>query len=104
VTSENTNPQVWLSETPLLPGERLYLIVSAASDAEALKSLYQNEPTTQAIPIWGGTPYAAWQPVMPYLTELKPNSSFLPWIAEIDALDLAGRFQQRTERGVRTST
>ena len=87
MTSENTNPQVWLSETPLLPGERLYLIVSAASDAEALKSLYQNEPTTQATPIWGGTPYAAWQPVMPYLTELKPNSSFLPWIAETDAQD-----------------
>jgi hypothetical protein len=87
VTSENTNPQVWLSETPLLPGERLYLIISAASDAEALKSLYQNEPTTQATPIWGGAPYAAWQPVMPYLIELKPNSSFLPWIAETDAQD-----------------
>ncbi|PZW90816.1 uncharacterized protein DUF4123 [Pseudomonas sp. 478] len=87
MTSEDINPQVWLSKTPLLPGERLYLIVSAASDAEALKSLYQNEPTTQAIPIWGGTPYAAWQPVMPYLTELKPNSSFLSWIAETDALD-----------------
>jgi hypothetical protein len=87
VTSENTNPQVWLSETPLLPGERLYLIISAASDAEALKSLYQNEPTTQATPIWGGTPYAAWQPVMPYLIELKPNSSFLTWIADTDAQD-----------------
>ena len=24
---------------------------------------------------------------MPYLTELKPNSAFLPWIAETDALD-----------------
>jgi hypothetical protein len=87
VTSEDINPQVWLSENPLLPGERLYLIISAASDAEALKSLYQNEPTTQATPIWGGTPYAAWQPVMPYLIELKPNSSFLPWIAETDAQD-----------------
>jgi hypothetical protein len=87
VTSENTNPQVWLSETPLLPGERLYLIISAASDAEALKSLYQNEPTTQATPIWGGTPYAGWQPVMPYLIELKPNSSFLTWIADTDAQD-----------------
>jgi hypothetical protein len=80
-------PQAWLAERPLQTGERLYLIVSAASDAEALKTLYQNEPTIQAIPIWGGTPYAAWQPVMPYLTELKPNSSFLPWIAETDALD-----------------
>jgi hypothetical protein len=87
VTSEDINPQVWLSENPLLPGERLYLIISAASDAEALKSLYQNEPTTQATPIWGGTPYAAWQPVMPYLIELKPNSSFLTWIADTDAQD-----------------
>ncbi|URM26901.1 DUF4123 domain-containing protein [Pseudomonas frederiksbergensis] len=87
MTSEDINPQIWLSKSPLLPGERLYLIVSAASDAEALKTLYQNEPTTQAIPIWGGTPYAAWQPVMPYLTELKPNSSFLSWVAETNALD-----------------
>ncbi|MBN3862005.1 DUF4123 domain-containing protein [Pseudomonas frederiksbergensis] len=85
--SDPMTPQAWLAERPLQTGERLYLIVSAASDAEALKSLYQNEPTTQAIPIWGGTPYAAWQPVMPYLIELKPNSSFLPWIAETDALD-----------------
>ncbi|KAB0503565.1 DUF4123 domain-containing protein [Pseudomonas lini] len=100
MTSENTNPQVWLSETPLLPGERLYLIISAASDAEALKTLYQNEPTTQAIPIWGGTPYAAWQPVMPYLTELKPNSSFLPWIAETDALDWGWLAVSRSEPNV----
>jgi hypothetical protein len=76
-----------LAERPVQTGERLYLIVSAASNAEALKTLYLNEPTTQAIPIWGGTPYAGWQPVMPYLTELKPNSSFLSWIAETDALD-----------------
>lgn len=100
MTSENTNPQVWLSETPLLPGERLYLIVSAASDAEALKTLYQNEPTTQAIPIWGGTPYAAWQPVMPYLTELKPNSSFLSWIAETDTLDWGWLAISRSEPNV----
>ncbi|WP_429543789.1 DUF4123 domain-containing protein [Pseudomonas frederiksbergensis] len=87
VRSDLLTPQAWLAERPLQTGERLYLIVSAASDAEALKTLYQNEPTTQAIPIWGGTPYAAWQPVMPYLTELKPNSSFLPWIAETNALN-----------------
>ncbi|MGF6318563.1 DUF4123 domain-containing protein [Pseudomonas frederiksbergensis] len=100
MTSEDINPQVWLSKSPLLPGERLYLIVSAASDAEALKTLYQNEPTTQAIPIWGGTPYAAWQPVMPYLTELKPNSSFLPWIAETDALDWGWLAVSRSEPNV----
>ena len=93
-------PQAWLAERPLQTGERLYLIVSAASNAEALKTLYQNEPTTQAIPIWGGTPYAAWQPVMPYLTELKPNSSFLPWIAETDALDWGWLAVSRSEPNV----
>nr|WP_225926787.1 DUF4123 domain-containing protein [Pseudomonas triticicola] len=76
-----------MAQQPLQSGERLYLIVSAASDADALKTLYLTEPTAQLIPIWGGTPYSTWQPVMPYLTELKANSAFLPWIAETDALD-----------------
>jgi hypothetical protein len=87
VRADLLTPQAWLAERPLQTNERLYLIVSAASDADALKSLYQNEPTTQATPIWGGTPYAGWQQVMPYLVELKPNSGFLPWIAETDAQD-----------------
>ena len=80
-------PQAWLAEQQLQPHEHLYLIVSATSDAGALKTLYQNEPTTQATPIWGGTPYAGWQQVMPYLIELKPDSGFLPWIAETHAQD-----------------
>lgn len=85
--SERPTPQAWLAQQPLQKDERLYLIVSAASDAEALKALYQSDPSTQATPIWGGTPYAIWQPVMPYVTEIKANSAFLPWIAETDALD-----------------
>lgn len=85
--SERTTPKDWLAQQPLQSGERLYLTVSAASDADALKTLYLTEPTAQLIPIWGGTPYSTWQPVMPYLTELKANSAFLPWIAETDALD-----------------
>ncbi|AHZ72933.1 hypothetical protein OU5_5854 [Pseudomonas mandelii JR-1] len=85
--SDLLTPQAWLAEKPLQADERLYLIVSAASDAEALKTLYQNEPMTQATPIWGGTPYAGWQQVMPYLVELKPTSGFLQWIAETDARD-----------------
>jgi hypothetical protein len=87
VPSERIIPKDWLAQQPLQSGERLYLIVSAASDADALKTLYLTEPTAQLIPIWGGTPYSTWQPVMPYLTELKANSAFLPWIAETDALD-----------------
>jgi hypothetical protein len=87
VPSERITPKDWLAQKPLQSGERLYLIISAASDADALKTLYLTEPTAQLLPIWGGTPYATWQPVMPYVTELKANSAFLPWIAETDALD-----------------
>ncbi|NAT25490.1 hypothetical protein CU665_22680, partial [Pseudomonas syringae pv. actinidifoliorum] len=31
--SDLLTPQVWLAEQPLQAGERLYLVVSAASDA-----------------------------------------------------------------------
>ncbi|WP_263294658.1 DUF4123 domain-containing protein [Pseudomonas sp. A-RE-19] len=80
-------PQAWLAERPLQTGERLYLIVSAASDAEPLKAFYQQDMAPELIPIWSGTPYADWQAVMPYLAELKPNAGFLQWIAETDAQD-----------------
>ncbi|WKV84898.1 DUF4123 domain-containing protein [Pseudomonas sp. B24_DOA] len=95
--SEPITPKDWLAQQPLQSGERLYLIVSAASDADALKTLYLTEPTAQLIPIWGGTPYSTWQPVMPYLTELKANSAFLPWIAETDALDWGWLAVSRSE-------
>ncbi len=95
--SEPITPKDWLAQQPLESGERLYLIVSAASDADALKTLYLTEPAAQLIPIWGGTPYSTWQPVMPYLTELKANSAFLPWIAETDALDWGWLAVSRSE-------
>lgn len=95
--SEPITPKDWLAQQPLQSGERLYLIVSAASDADALKTLYLTEPTAQLIPIWGGTPYSTWQPVMPYLTELKANSAFLPWIADTDALDWGWLAVSRSE-------
>ena len=95
--SDPMTPQAWLAERPLQTGERLYLVISAASDADALKTLYLTEPTAQLLPIWGGTPYSTWQPVMPYVTELKPNSAFLPWIAETDALDWGWLAVSRSE-------
>ena len=95
--SERITPKDWLAQQPLQSGERLYLIISAASDADALKTLYLTEPAAQLIPIWGGTPYSTWQPVMPYLTELKANSAFLPWIAETDALDWGWLAVSRSE-------
>ncbi|WP_439854735.1 DUF4123 domain-containing protein [Pseudomonas yamanorum] len=90
-------PQAWLTGQPLQAGERLYLVVSAASDADALKALYQHEPTPQLKPIWEGTPYASWQPVMPYLAELKVNSDFLGWIANTDAQDWGWLAVSRSE-------
>jgi len=87
VPSDRLTPQAWLAARPLQASERLYLIVSSASDAAPLKTWYQQEANAELIPIWGGTPYADWQPVMPYLAELKPNSGFLQWIADTDAQD-----------------
>ncbi|WP_260961281.1 DUF4123 domain-containing protein [Pseudomonas citri] len=80
-------PSAWLTEQPLQAGERLYLVISKASEADALTALSMSEPTRQLLPIWGDTPYATWHGVMPYVTELSAESAFLPWIAETDALD-----------------
>ncbi|WP_122316997.1 DUF4123 domain-containing protein [Pseudomonas cichorii] len=93
-------PKAWLAKQPLQKDERLYLVVSAASDGDALKTLYQSEPASQLIPIWGGTPYADWQPVMPYLTELKPNSAFMRWIADTDVQDWGWLAVSRCEPNV----
>ncbi|MCL9802455.1 DUF4123 domain-containing protein [Pseudomonas sp. AKS31] len=95
--SDRITPKDWLAQQPLQTDERLYLVISAASDSDALKNLYLTEPTAQLIPIWGGTPYSTWQPVMPYVTELKANSAFLPWIAETDALDWGWLAVSRSE-------
>nr|WP_189684807.1 DUF4123 domain-containing protein [Pseudomonas sp. SWRI99] len=86
-----------MAQQPLQSGERLYLVISAASESDALKNLYLTEPTAQLIPVWGGTPYATWQPVMPYVAELKANSAFLQWIAETDALDWGWLAVSRSE-------
>jgi len=51
VPSERITPKDWLAQQPLQSGERLYLIISAASDADALKTLYLTEPTAQLIQI-----------------------------------------------------
>lgn len=95
--SDLLNPQAWLEQQPLQQGEHLYLIISAASDAEPLKAFYQQGQAPQLIPIWGGTPYADWQPVMPYLAVLKPTAGFLQWIAETDALDWGWLAVSRSE-------
>ncbi|MCV4289761.1 DUF4123 domain-containing protein [Pseudomonas capsici] len=95
--SDPLSPMAWLTQQPLQQGERLYLIISAASDAEPLKAFYQQGHAPELIPIWGGTPYADWQPVMPYLAELKPNAGFMQWIAETDAQDWGWLAVSRSE-------
>ncbi|WP_339538881.1 DUF4123 domain-containing protein [Pseudomonas sp. RA_15y_Pfl2_54] len=85
--SDRLTPKDWLAQQPLQTGERLYLVISAASDAEPLKPFYQQDDAPQLQPIWSGTPYADWLPVMPYLAEITPNASFLQWITETDTLD-----------------
>ncbi|MGA3828133.1 DUF4123 domain-containing protein [Pseudomonas chlororaphis] len=85
--SDRLTPQAWLVQQPLQADERLYLVISNASDADPLKDFYQTQGASGLTPIWSGTPYADWQPVMPYLIELKPNAPFLDWIASTDADD-----------------
>lgn len=97
MTSEKITAQTWLSERPLKADERLYLVISAASDAEPLKPFYQQDNAAQLLPIWGGTPYADWQPVMPYLAEIKPQTGFLQWVAETDAQDWGWLAVSRSE-------
>lgn len=97
VRSDLLTPQTWLAAQPLKADERLYLILSAASDADPLKALYQHESNPQLTPIWAGTPYASWQPVMPYLGELKLDSSFLNWITSIEVMDWGWLAVSRSE-------
>jgi hypothetical protein len=87
VPSDRLTPKDWLAQQPLQTGERLYLVISAASDGAPLKPFYQQNAAPQLLPIWGGTPYADWLPVMPYLAEITAGTRFLEWVAETDALD-----------------
>jgi len=81
------DPRTWLAQQPIQENAHLYLIISAASEADALQALRTSVPVHPLLPIWSETPYGAWQPVMPYVTKLDPGSAFLSWIAETDSLD-----------------
>lgn len=81
------DPGTWLAQQPLQENQYLYLIISAASVADALQALYSSVPAHPLLPIWSDTPYADWKAVMPYVTRLEPDSAFLPWIAENNVLD-----------------
>ncbi|WP_235551056.1 DUF4123 domain-containing protein, partial [Pseudomonas aeruginosa] len=77
----------WLARHPLQAGECLYAIFGSASDAAPLQAYYRKDSPPLPLPLWNGTPYADWQPVMPYLAKLSPSSVFLDWAASEKSRD-----------------
>ncbi|PRA30817.1 DUF4123 domain-containing protein [Pseudomonas poae] len=72
---------------PLLAGEQIFAVLSAASDAkpqEAWRTLVGGTPLQ---PLWVDTPYATWEAVMPYVGIVEPGSPFLDWVASAEATD-----------------
>lgn len=65
---------------------RIYLVLSGTSQAEPVRHFFDKDGLT-ALPLYLGTPYAGWQPVMPYLAEINLTSPFVDWIDECDAPD-----------------
>ncbi|MGC1331827.1 DUF4123 domain-containing protein [Pseudomonas sp.] len=78
--SDSLSAKQWLEQHPLAAGEHLYVVLGSASDAKPLVRYYQLATPTAPIPIWGGTPYAGWKEVMPYVDQLAADSPMLDWI------------------------
>lgn len=85
--SEPLTPQAWLRQQPLADGEYLYAVMANASDAEPMANYYRNATPEAPIPLWGGTPYAGWRELMPYLERLPASSPMLDWVAATSARD-----------------
>lgn len=84
--SETLSPRDWL-EAEWRDGQRLYVVMGNASEANPLQTYYQQDNVNLPLPIWSGTPYASWQEVMPYLGELEIDSQFLDWVNEAPTQD-----------------
>ncbi|MDD0844774.1 DUF4123 domain-containing protein [Pseudomonas sp. Gutcm_11s] len=84
--SEAISVRDWL-EAEWREGQRLYVVMGNASEANPLQAYYQQDSACLPQPIWGDTPYAGWQEVMPYLGELDSGSSFLDWVDEVPNRD-----------------
>ncbi|WP_415772929.1 DUF4123 domain-containing protein [Pseudomonas sp. LB3P38] len=81
------SPHAWLDRQPLKPSEQLFAVFSNASGAEPFKA-WQRSITAQApSPIWAGTTYAEWEPVMPYVGIVAAGSEFLEWVATTESRD-----------------
>lgn len=80
-------PCVWLAEYPLLPDERLFAVLSGASDAGPLAAWQAMAAGKPPQSIWAGTAYADWGEVMPYVGIVEPDSAFLGWITSTEVTD-----------------
>ena len=49
----------WL-EAEWREGQRLYVVMGNASEANPLQAYYQQSDVSLPLPIWSGTPYAGW--------------------------------------------
>ncbi len=87
MSSEPLTPEHWLALTPRVPHERLYLVLSDASEAKPLTALRRIGNPLAPLSIWRDTPYADWLEVMPHLVELTAQSPFLSWIADTEYRD-----------------
>lgn len=84
--STSQSPQAWLGQHPLQASEQLFAIFSNASSAKPLAA-WRRSMALVPSPIWAGTPYADWEPVMPYVGAVSVDSEFLQWVATTDSLD-----------------
>ena len=84
---QSLTPDDWLGQCPLLPGERLYVVLSSASDAKPLAAWKVSAAGMPPQAIWAGTAYAEWGEVMPCVGIVEPDSAFLDWIATTEATD-----------------
>lgn len=72
---------------PLLPGEQMFAVLGAASDAKPLEAWRAHAAGAPLHPVWAGTAYATWDEVMPFVGIVEPGSAFLEWAASTDATD-----------------
>ncbi|WP_315335756.1 DUF4123 domain-containing protein [Pseudomonas grimontii] len=85
--SQPLTPDDWLAQCPLLPNERLCVVLSGASDAKPLAAWQASATGMLPQAIWAGTAYAEWGEVMPHAGIVEPDSAFLDWIATTEATD-----------------
>ncbi|TFY84929.1 DUF4123 domain-containing protein [Pseudomonas kairouanensis] len=72
---------------PLLAGEKIFVVLGAASDAKPLDAWRAHAAGAPLQPVWAGTAYGEWDEVMPYVGIVEPGSAFLDWAASTQATD-----------------